>query len=159
MLCSVYLVEFTLNTNSMIEIVPELWPSGHFSNPNFNRYKPQSINQWSIIWLQQDSEYTRRQAESKLDSLLQNSDSGDENRMIRILKQRLSGLKEQLEQRDQQLLETQSKLEMQNTGNQSGESSIEQGWASYVCVLHGTSVLYGRSVSWVKFSNVKNDTR
>ena len=49
MLCSVYLVEYTLNPNSMIEIVPELWPYGHCSSPmlaflcKILDYKPQSI--------------------------------------------------------------------------------------------------------------------
>ena len=49
-LCSVYLVEYTLNPNSMIEIVPEHWPQGHCLSPmlaflckNLD-YKPQSMN-------------------------------------------------------------------------------------------------------------------
>ena len=58
-LCSVYLVEFTLNPNSMIEIEPELWPQGHCSSPMlaFVMQKPgllppinQSID--SIFYLQ-----------------------------------------------------------------------------------------------------------
>ena len=63
MLCSVYLVEFILNTNSMIEIVPELWPFGHCSSPmlaflckNWTISFNQSINQVTG-WLSQFSPF------------------------------------------------------------------------------------------------------
>ena len=55
MLCSVYLVEYTLNPNSMIEIVPELRPYGHRPSPNFSLFvqkpglKHQSINPCSDL--------------------------------------------------------------------------------------------------------------
>ena len=38
MLCSVYLIEYTLNPNSMIEIAPEVLPQGHCSSPNFSLF-------------------------------------------------------------------------------------------------------------------------
>ena len=65
MLCSVYFVEYTLNPNSMIEIVPELRPYGHYSSPmlaflckNLD-YKPQSINQSTDVEMQLEAKRHR----------------------------------------------------------------------------------------------------